>query len=299
MNKREKIISIFSIVLFSLLFVSCKKDSGFSNTELGFSFKHCTNNQNTPKAKAGDVIFGQMKIMLNNKILVYSNYGTPERLFVISKSPKVGSIDEFLTTLHLGDSAIMVAPVDSVSQYLKGVVAKPTDKVYFYLSVSQIISTAELTGHEKERAQQQRKEKEELTNLVLERYEKAEKKQSGLFYINILEGTGAKADFGKRVFVNYMVTDTAGRIFDTNVEEVAKKGGIYRERVHYAPFDFILGDDGLISGWTEGISYMRAGGHAKLIVPSSLAYGELGYHNIQPNTPLIFDIYLLKVLDEQ
>lgn len=296
MKTTIRLLAIFSTIL--ILFSSCKKDNGFEKTELGFSFKHCTTNQNSPKANGGDIIFGQMKILLNNKELIFSNYGKPDRLFVIDKNAKVGSIDEFLTTLHLGDSAIMVAPADSVAKYLNNVVAKPSDKVYFYLSVTQIISVSELSTHEAEKLRNQQKEEEALTEFVLAKYEKAVKKESGLFYVNIYEGQGAKAEYGKKMVVNYTVTDTAGTILDSNVEEVAIKGNIKTPQKHYAPFEFTLGDDGLIAGWSEGISYMRAGGHAKLVVPSRLAYGELGFHSIGPNTPLVFDIYLLKVLDE-
>ncbi|MBQ9311884.1 MAG: FKBP-type peptidyl-prolyl cis-trans isomerase [Bacteroidales bacterium] len=297
---KQRVCKILTVALLSsLLFSSCKKDNGFEKTELGFSFKHCTVNRNTPKANGGDIIYGQMKILLNNKQLIHTNYGEPARLFVIEKQPRVGSIDEFLTTLHLGDSAIMVAPADSVTKFLDNVITKPTDKIYFYLTVSQIISMAEVSGQEAERQMMQQKEEELLTNFVLEKYDKAEKKPSGLFYINITEGSGAKAEYGKRVLVNYTLTDTTGKILDSNVEEVARKGGIYKETVRYAPFDFVLGDDGLIAGWSEGISYMRAGGHAKLVVPSRLGYGELGFHVIEPYTSLIFDIYLLKVLDDE
>ena len=55
------------VICIVVVFCACSGKDGFVNTELGFSFKHCTNNNTSPKAKAGDVIFGQMKIMLNNK----------------------------------------------------------------------------------------------------------------------------------------------------------------------------------------------------------------------------------------
>lgn len=287
-------------VLMSIIICSCgKKDNDFVNTELGFSFKHCTTHATTPKAKEGDIIFGELRIMLNNKKILSTNYGKPDRLFRISKNPRVGSIDEFLMTLHVGDSAIMVAPADSVTKYIAGIEAKPNDKIYFYLTVTQIISHQELTGHEKEVSDKQKEEESLLTDFVLRKFSRAERKQSGLFYLNIMEGNGEKAVFGNRVFVNYYVTDTNGKVYDTNIKDLAQKNGIYRPQIEYKPFDFILGDDALIAGWTEGISYMRIGGHSKLVIPSRLAYGEMGFGHIPPYTPLIFDIYLVKQVKEQ
>ena len=281
-----------------LFFHACSTKDDFVATELGFSFKRCTTNENSPKANKGDIVFGQMKIMLNNKVLVSSNYGNPDRLFVISREPKVGSIDEFLMNLHIGDSALMVCPADSVSYLLKDMDFKPEDKIWIYLTVNQIISTGEITEYNKEKLEREKKEDEMLTQYVLTKYDKAEKKSSGLFYVNLSEGSGRKAEYGDRVKVNYSVWDTTGRIIDTSIEEIAKKGGIYRDNVLYSPFEFNLGDDALISGWSIGISNMREGGHAVLVIPSKLAYGEEKYRSIEPNTPLVFEIYLLKVSEE-
>lgn len=280
------------------MFCTCSSNDGFVNTELGFSFKHCTSNNSAPKANKGDVIFGQIKILLNNKKLISSNYGNPERLFVISKKPEVGSIDEFLMNLHIGDSALMICPADSVSRFLKGVEFKPTDKIWIYLTVNQIISQRDLSEYEQDKILRDEKEDELLTEFVLNRYDKAEKKSTGLFYINLQEGSGKKAEYGKMVSVRYTVCDTTGRIIDSNIEEDAKKGGLYRENIKYIPFEFLLGDDALISGWVQGIALMKEGGHAKLVIPSKLAYGDVAYRNIEPNTPLIFDVYLIQVKDK-
>ncbi|MDO5759704.1 MAG: FKBP-type peptidyl-prolyl cis-trans isomerase [Bacteroidota bacterium] len=286
----------YSILLcLVLMLFACKRNDGFVNTELGFSFKHCTTNKNTPKVKAGDVVFGQMKIMLNNKTLISSNYGKPDRLFVVDKNAKEGGIDEFLITLHIGDSALMVCPADSMAKYLKDREFKPEDKVWIYLTINQIISTEDVTEYTKEKQLRDAQEDERLTQFVLRKYDQAEQQSTGLFYINKKEGTGKKAEFGKMVAVNYTVCDTTGRIIDSNVEEVARKGNIYKENILYAPFEFMLGDDALISGWGQGISLMKEGGHAVLVIPSRLAYGDVKYRSIEPYTPLVFDVYLLKV----
>lgn len=294
--RRINIKNILLIFLIAFIFASCSKNKDFTTTELGFSFKHCTNHLSSVKIEVGDVVFGQMKILLNNKQVIYNNYGSPSRLFVI-KDAKKGSIDEFLTTLHIGDSAVMIAPADSLTQFTKAEM-RPTDKLYVYMTISQIISKKELSGLDKERKQKQDQEEEQLTQWVLNKYSRAIKKESGLFYLSTYEGTGEKVEYGKRIYVAYSVMDTSGKVYDTNIEEVARKSGLYSDRKLYKPFDFILGDDALIAGWTEGLSYMRVGGRSILVIPSHLAYGENGFGAIAPYTPLVFEISVVKQTDE-
>lgn len=238
-----------------------------------------------------------MKILLNNKVLVCSNYGSPARLFVVSKAVE-GGIDEFLQTLHVGDSAVMIAPCDSLQHYIQNIETRPGDKLYIYLTVSQIISKAELSGEEKEIELKQRQEEEALTEYVLNKYSRAEKKPSGLFFLLNNRTNGRKVEYGKRVYVAYTVMDTAGKVYDTSIEEVAKKAGLYRPERMYKPFDFILGDDALIAGWSEGLSYMRVGEMATLVIPSKLAYGNVGFGKIPPYTPLVFEVSVVKMSDD-
>ncbi len=286
------------ILVISILFCSCSKDKDFVTTELGFSFKRCTSNDNTPKANQGDIIYGNMKILLNNKTVISNTYPSDTRLFVIGNG-KVGSIDEFLQTLHIGDSAIMIAPCDSMLQYLNdSIETRPGDKLYIYLTISQIISQREISSQEDETFQMQQQEEENLTNYVLNHYSRAEKKSSGLFFLLTYDAKKEKAQYGKRLYVAYTVMDTNKKVYDTSIEEVAKKAGIYNEHRIYKPFDFILGDDGLIAGWSEGMSYMGVGDRATLVIPSRLAYGDVGFGQIKPYTPLIFEIALVKMTDD-
>ena len=64
----------------------------------------------------------------------------------------------------------------------------------------------------------------------------------------------------------------------------------------YKPIRFTIGTQGMIAGWQEGLQLLNKGSKATLILPSSLAYGEQGYQQIQPFTPLIFDIELVDII---
>ncbi len=293
MKVRKVFLSAF---LVGLMF-ACggkKDDANFVKTELGFEFKHCTENKTAPKAKVGDILLGELEIRLNDSVVLSSNYGSPDRLFKID-TPSVGSMDEFLLNMHIGDSAIMIAPADSVSKYVGGLVCRSDDKIYFYLKIHQIISQRELSEHDKEVRDNFAKEDSVLNLLVARKYPKAEKKESGLFILKSTVTDGERPDFGTTVRVSYTVSDTTGRVLDTNVKSRADKGGIFNRNQVYEPFEFVLGDDGLIAGWTEAVSYMRQGEKWTVLIPSKLAYGEAGFGAIAPYTPLIFDLELVEV----
>lgn len=105
---------------------------------------------------------------------------------------------------------------------------------------------------------------------------------SGLYYIEVEKGEGPKAEAGKKVSVHYTGTLLDGTKFDSSVDRGE-------------PFSFTLGQGQVIKGWDEGISMMNVGGKAKLIIPSSIAYGESDMGTIPPYSPLVFDVELIEV----
>ncbi len=59
---------------------------------------------------------------------------------------------------------------------------------------------------------------------------------------------------------------------------------------------FPVAEGYLIAGFDEGISYMKEGGKATFLLPSSLAYGSAGLlYQLPGYTPLLYDVELVKV----
>ena len=109
----------------------------------------------------------------------------------------------------------------------------------------------------------------------------AVKTASGLVYLPLKEGAGAAPTATDTVKVNYR-----GMLPDGKESDSSYKRG--------KPTEFRL--DGVIKCWTEGLQKMKAGGKARFVCPSSIAYGEAGAGDlILPGATLAFEVELLEV----
>ena len=107
--------------------------------------------------------------------------------------------------------------------------------------------------------------------------------ESGLQYIVMKEGSGAKPATTDRVKVHYHGTLTDGTVFDSSVDRGT-------------PSEF--GITQVIRGWTEGLQLMPVGSKYKFFIPQELAYGANPRPNgpIKPYAALVFEVELLEIL---
>ncbi len=106
----------------------------------------------------------------------------------------------------------------------------------------------------------------------------ATKDPSGLYYQVITPGVGPAITLNSTVSVTYTGSFLDGTIFDKET----------------SPVTFPLSS--VIAGWQIGIPYVKAGGHIKLVVPSTYAYGCNGEApSIPPNSILYFDVTVVSV----
>ena len=111
-----------------------------------------------------------------------------------------------------------------------------------------------------------------------------EKKTSGLYYMDATVGTGVQPQTGDTAYVWYTGKFLNGTVFDTNTST----GGV----LLYFP----VNEARMIAGFDEGVTYMKAGGKAKFLIPSSLGYGPVGYYTIPGYTALLYEVELVKVV---
>lgn len=79
---------------------------------------------------------------------------------------------------------------------------------------------------------------------------------------------------GKRVTVDYIGSYPDGKVFDTNLEEVAKQNAIYTPSRPYTPLAFVVGSNDVIPGFGNAVNGMKIGETKKVTVEPKDGYGE-------------------------
>jgi FKBP-type peptidyl-prolyl cis-trans isomerase len=102
---------------------------------------------------------------------------------------------------------------------------------------------------------------------------------SGLLYQILSQGTGTTPTLTSKIFITYRGTFMNGNVFDSLTNASSSGWPL----------------SSLIEGMRIGVPIIQKGGHIKLVIPSSLAYGCNGAGTIPPNTPIFFDINLVDV----
>jgi FKBP-type peptidyl-prolyl cis-trans isomerase FkpA len=89
------------------------------------------------------------------------------------------------------------------------------------------------------------------------------KTSDGLYYRDIVAGSGTTVVPGDTVGIYYAGALATGHVFDSR-DSTSTLG----------PFVFTVGANQVIQGFDEGLVGMKVGGKRQLIIPSSLAYGS-------------------------
>ncbi len=80
---------------------------------------------------------------------------------------------------------------------------------------------------------------------------------------------------GKTVTFDYAAGFVNGTLFDTSIEEAAKKAGIYDTNRAYQPVVIKYGTDPILPGYAEVLLDMKEGETRNAIIPPQKAYGEI------------------------
>jgi len=304
MNRKNQIAILF-VALLAVIITSCGKSKypGFKETDNGLYYKFHIQNKDAKKASLGDVLVGEINFRTIDST-IYSTAGMPQRILRVDSAKFKGDFNEGLLLMGIGDSATFIVSADSL---YKGMPLPPFVKkgemLYFDVKIKEIVSKADIEKERDEMMAKQQKmiedakvnEPKELEKYLSDNKIKVKPTESGLYYIELKKGNGAKAEKGKKVKVNYTGKLTNGTVFDTSVEAEAKKANAYNPERPYEPIEFPLGSGAVIPGWDEGIGMMKVGGKARLVIPSKLAYGERGNGPIPPCAVLVFEVELVAV----
>lgn len=83
---------------------------------------------------------------------------------------------------------------------------------------------------------------------------------------------------GDRIQADYVGRLEDGSIFDTSIQGVAEKAGIYNPRKAYQPLNFTVGGEGglpeVLEGFDSGVIGMKIGGTKTIVIPPEKGYGQ-------------------------
>jgi FKBP-type peptidyl-prolyl cis-trans isomerase len=205
-----------------------------------------------------------------------------------------GDLMEGLAMMEQGDSAHFLMRADSFLLKSAGMRSLPeyikeSDQILFCSRMVELIPKAmfeELRRKETEKQEAEMSAKSAAEKGNRDEYLKKNNitqspTTSGLIVVMNQEGSGEKPQNGQKVTVHYTGYLTDGTKFDSSVDRGE-------------PFSFSLGLGQVIKGWDEGIALLKPGAKAKLIIPSSIAYGSRNMGSIPPFSTLIFDVELIK-----
>lgn len=295
MKKNRMIIALVAASM--VAFYSCSEYPGYKKTDSGLYYKFYDENDDAQKPEIGDVLTVSMSYKIHKTdSVIFSSKDQPDasKLMLVKPVYK-GDISEGIAMMGVGDSASFIVNADSF--YIKNVglqkspeTVKPGSLMVFEIK---LVSIQKKADYEKEQAlkmekynamveERKTKEPEETAAFLKTNKITAKPTVTGLYYVEVIKGTGAKAEKGKTVKVNYTGKLLDGTIFDSSEGK--------------APIEFVLGTGQVIPGWDEGLALMKSGGKAKFIIPSNLAYSARGAGDIiLPYTPLYFDVELIEV----
>ncbi len=199
------------------------------------------------------------------------------------------------------DSAFKNAPQGIPAFFKKGNYLFTTAKVLNIFKTREQADSARniamAAAQEKQKvldAAQITKDDKTLTEYFAKNNIQALKASKGTYVQIITPGTGANIDTSVVAKVNYTGKTMEGKTFDSNTDPAFN---------HVQPFlvnmtsDQSLGQ-GVIAGWTDGMTLLNKGAKAKFYIPSALAYGSQGAgQDIKPNSILVFDIEVVDVLN--
>ena len=94
-----------------------------------------------------------------------------------------------------------------------------------------------------------------------------------------------------KIWVMYVGTLSGGKIFDTNIVEKAKEGGVYNNARPYEPLTFVVGAGKMIPWFDKGVVGMKLNETKKIHIPANEAYG--------PQREEMIKYFSGTVLDEQ
>ncbi|MBV9962068.1 MAG: FKBP-type peptidyl-prolyl cis-trans isomerase [Parafilimonas sp.] len=101
---------------------------------------------------------------------------------------------------------------------------------------------------------------------------------NGIYYQVLDQGSGITPNDNSIITATYIAKTLDGNVIEDN-STTPVTSPLYK----------------FIEGWRIAIPYIQKGGHIKMVIPSSLAFGCTGSDKVAPNSPVYYDVVLIDV----
>lgn len=274
---------IFYAFLILLSLFSCNRE--YKSTDHGALMKFYSENKTNDKPQIGDLVIVDIVQKIADSVFFNTNdFEEPFELLIEEPSFK-GDIMCALLSMHLGDHASVIFPVDSifssVGEQIPSFIEKGTI-TEMDIVLKEIVKKEVL---EKEIINELniRKNKEIEDLSLYYNNDNYEVTGDSLLILNIKKGNGKYADAGNIMKVYFIFHTLEG---DTLFNFTSGK-----------PYELVYGDMALGQGFYEALSLVDEGGNAEFIIPSSLAFGDDGFYDaILPFTPFKLNLNVIKIM---
>ena len=285
----RRFYNIVAILLLFLTLASCGEDtrySGFKKMENGAYMKFYSRGDSDVMPRLRDEATIQMAQYFNDSLL-FSTAGDEPMRIVLTESDFVGDVMDGLLMMHVGDSARLMVPADSVLSVSIGMEEVPEEyagKAIYYDLKLLSVKPFETMDAERKVLMDSLKAEEENFLASLRDDSMNTVTESGLIVLE-KTGKGKVAKMGEYVNFDFTLCSHEG-------DTIMNSFGV-------EPLEIQYGEDFIGRGFNEALGLVPEGGTLRFVIPSSLAFDSVGYQQfILPYTPIVARLKMNNVMDK-
>ena len=285
----RRIFDAVAAFLLLLMMASCGEDtiySGFKKMENGAYMKFYSKGDSEVMPRLRDEATIHMAQYFNDSLLFTTAGGEP-MMIVLTESDFVGDVMDGLLMMHVGDSARLMVPADSVLTISMGMEQIPEEyagKAIYYDLKLLSLKPFETRDAERKFLMDSLKGEEEKFLASLRDDPKNTMTESGLIVLE-KTGKGKVAKMGEYVNFDFTLCSYEG-------DTIMNSFGV-------EPLEIQYGEDFIGRGFNEALGLVPEGGTLRFVIPSSLAFDSVGYQQfILPYTPMIARLRMNNVMDK-
>ncbi len=273
------------LLLFSLHLMAQKPDlKGFKRLNESLYVKRIEKGSGK-RIRKGDYVYLRTQLFTAGDSLVFDSgnfHDGPVEIRLMHESS--GPLEQGLRALRGGDSAVIIFPAARMYDSIVPDFVKPGLWMKYRIRVYRALDSLTRSKEQMIRRKKQLRIEDSVIVSFMKQHGMRSpfRTPSGVIIQWHERGRGIVPEAGDYIALHYRGKLLSGEIFDDS----------YSRR---EPFRYVVGEQRLIEGWEEAISFLAEGDSATVFIPSPLAYGHNGSGwTIPPDAILVFDMKILE-----